>query len=369
MQSNRSLSIDVLRGLTVAVMIVVNSPGSWEYVYGPLLHAQWNGFTLTDWVFPSFLFVVGNSMSFSLDKYRQLGTSAFFTKVAKRTALIFLIGYLLLWFPFFRHNAEGEIYLKSIDATRIFGVLQRIALCYFIASVMIYYLSERATLILSAVVLFAYHLLLVLFGDLTLAGNAVLKFDLWMVGDTHMYHGEGLAFDPEGFLSTLPAVINVIGGYWAGVFLRKNGPTYETIAKMMVIGMILIFAGFAWDIFLPFNKKIWTSSYVLLTIGINLNLLALLVFVIDLQQKRRWTYFFDVFGKNTLFIYVASSLITDIMLFFSIGDNNIYDWFYVVVFQPIFGNYLGSFLFALAFLLMCWLLGLWMDKKKIYIKI
>ncbi|HRX00859.1 MAG TPA: DUF5009 domain-containing protein, partial [Cyclobacteriaceae bacterium] len=152
-------------------------------------------------------------------------------------------------------------------------------------------------------------------------------------------------------------------------FLRKNGPTYETIAKMMVIGMILIFAGFAWDIFLPFNKKIWTSSYVLLTIGINLNLLALLVFVIDLQQKRRWTYFFDVFGKNTLFIYVASSLITDIMLFFSIGDNNIYDWFYVVVFQPIFGNYLGSFLFALAFLLMCWLLGLWMDKKKIYIKI
>jgi len=248
-------------------------------------------------------------------------------------------------------------------------VLQRIALCYFIASVMIYYLSERATLILSAVVLFAYHLLLVLFGDLTLAGNAVLKFDLWMVGDAHMYHGEGLAFDPEGFLSTLPAVINVIGGYWAGIFLRKNGPTYEMIAKMMVIGMILIFAGFAWDIFLPFNKKIWTSSYVLLTIGINLNLLALLVFVIDLQQKRRWTYFFDVFGKNTLFIYVASSLITDIMLFFSIGDNNIYDWFYVVGFQPIFGNYLGSFLFALAFLLMCWLLGLWMDKKKIYIKI
>lgn len=359
---NRYLSLDVFRGMDVALMIVVNS--GFGKTYSPLLHADWHGFTVTDLVFPTFLFVVGNSMSFALPKYESLGNAAFLKKIFKRAAIIFLLGFLGYCFPFF----EGG-HLKPLSDTRIFGVLQRIALCYMFASLIIHYWKVKGALIFSLVALVLYRVLLGAFGDLTLEGNAALKLDLWLIGESHMYHGEGIAFDPEGLLSTLPSIVNVIAGYLAGLYLQRNGQNYETLAKMMMVGAMMIFMALWWDLFFPINKKLWTSSFVLQTVGIDLLVLPILVFVIDIAKKSQWTYFFEVFGRNTLFIYLFSEVFAVLLWTFNVGNQSAYSWIAENVFIGTLGDYRGSLAFALWIMLTCWLVGFIMDKKKIYVKV
>ncbi|MDG3582614.1 MULTISPECIES: acyltransferase family protein [Galbibacter] len=360
----RYLSLDVLRGLTLFLMIIVNTPGSWATIYKPLHHAHWHGFTLTDLVFPTFLFVVGNAMSFSMRKFEALGSAAFLKKVFKRTFLIFLIGFLLYWFPFVKDG-----HLKPLAETRIFGVLQRIALCYCFASLIIYYWKAKGALIFSIVALVGYHILMYAFGDYTMEGNAAIKTDLWLIGADHMYKGEGFPFDPEGLLSTLPSIVNVIVGYFAGAFLQKNGKNYETIAKLMMAGAVLTFAALGWDLLFPINKKIWTSSYVLLTVGIDLMVIAVLVYVIELLNKKSWTYFFEVLGKNPLFIYILSGIFATILFSVPMGDTSAYGWIAHHVFMSWMGDYFGSLMFALVFAMVLWGIAYFMDKKKIYIKV
>lgn len=361
---NRYLSLDVFRGLDVALMIIVNSPGNGSTTFSPLLHAEWNGFTLTDLVFPTFLFVVGNAMSFSMKKYENMGTPAFFKKVLKRTAIIFLLGFLMYWYPFFD---DGQ--LKSFSETRVFGVLQRIALCYMFASIILYFVKTKTAIWLSLAFLVGYHLILIGFGDLTLTGNAVLKLDEWLIGPNHMYHGEGIAFDPEGLLSTLPAIVNVIIGYLAGRFIQNNGQNYETVAKLMMFGFALIFAGLAWDLVLPINKKLWTSSFVLLTCGIDLMAIAILIYVLDMKKAKSWSYFFEVFGKNTLFIYLLSELFIITLFAIDINGESLYRWIADNIFISWSGGHMGSLLFALWVMLTCWAVGYFMDKKGIYVKV
>lgn len=365
----RYLSLDVFRGMDVALMIVVNTPGDHDSTFSPLLHAPWNGFTLTDLVFPTFLFLVGISLSFSLKNYESVGTSAVMKKVLKRTALIFLLGYLMYWFPFVEQNEAGEWLMKPIEETRIFGVLQRIALCYGLSAIIIHFIKIRSALIYSAVSLLLYWILMTEFGDGTLTGNAVLKLDAWLVGVNHLYKGEGLPFDPEGFLSTFPAVVNVIAGYCAGIYFKKKGPSYETIARMMMIGAAMIFVALAWDLLFPINKKLWTSSFVMITSGIDLMILAVLIYAIDLRQWKRWTYFFEVFGRNTLFLYLLSEVLAILLDTFSIQNENAHPWIFSNVFEPWAGGYFGSLFFALSFMLLCWAVGYWMDRRKIYVKI
>jgi Uncharacterized conserved protein len=361
---NRYLSLDVFRGLDVALMIVVNSPGNGSTTFAPLNHASWNGFTLTDLVFPTFLFVVGNSMSFSMKKYESLGNGAVFKKVFKRTAIIFLLGFLMYWFPFF-----DDGHLKPFAETRIFGVLQRIALCYMFASIILHFVKSKTAIWLSLIFLVAYHLILIGFGDLTLTGNAVLKLDEWLIGPNHMYHGEGIAFDPEGLLSTLPAIVNVIIGFLAGKFIQKNGQNFETISKLMMVGFALIFAGLTWDLLLPINKKLWTSSFVLLTCGIDLVAIATLIYFLDMKKTKGWSYFFEVFGKNTLFIYLLSELFVISLFSIDINGSSLYRWIADNVFISWSGGYVGSLLFALWIMLTCWVVGYFMDKKGIYVKV
>jgi predicted acyltransferase len=214
--NQRNLALDVFRGMTICFMIIVNSPGTWEIAYAPLLHAKWHGFTPTDLVFPSFLFAVGNAMAFVMYKYESQNSSVFWRKTLKRTALIFIIGYLMYWFPFFRESADGSLELRPIAETRILGVLQRIALCYFFASVIVRYCSAKVVVALSAAFLLIYWMIMWAFGDpndpYSLIGNAGLQLDLALFGEKHLYHGEGVAFDPEGLLSTLPAIVNVMPG-------------------------------------------------------------------------------------------------------------------------------------------------------------
>jgi predicted acyltransferase len=367
LNQQRYLSLDVFRGMDVALMIVVNSLGS-SKTYSPLNHAQWDGFTLTDLVFPTFLFVVGNAMSFSQKKYEEQGEGAFFVKILKRTAIIFLIGYFMYWFPFVQPGEAGWE-MKPFSDTRVFGVLQRIALCYFIASVVLHYMKIQGALLFSVIALIAYRLILGAFGDLSMEGNAGTTIDLWLLGPNHMYHGEGVAFEPEGLLSTLPSTVNVIAGYVTGIYLQRNGQTYETIAKMLMVGVVLLLLALWWDLLFPINKKLWTSSYVLLTVGIDLCALSILVFILDIAKQRGWTYFFEVFGRNTLFIYLLSEVFVIAMWSIPVGDTSLYRWIYVNIFQSWAGDMNGSPLFAIWVMLSCWFVGYLMDKRKIYVKV
>lgn len=274
----RFLALDVFRGMTICFMIIVNTPGSGAIPYSPLEHAIWHGFTPTDLVFPSFLFAVGNAMSFSLKKYETISNSAFLKKVLQRTILIFLLGYLMYWFPFFHLNSAGEMITAPISLTRIMGVLQRIALCYFFGSLMVHYLSSKQIIILSAILLIGYWFLLLAFGNtsqpLSMLGNAGLYLDKFLMGDDHLYHSEGIPFDPEGWLGTLPAIVNVIIGFFAGKFIQKKGETFECLSKLMLVGAVLICVALIWNMVFPINKKLWSSSFVLITSGIDLIIIS-----------------------------------------------------------------------------------------------
>lgn len=369
--SPRFTALDVFRGMTVCFMIIVNTPGNGATSYAPLQHANWNGFTPTDLVFPSFMFAVGNAMSFVMKKWVNMSNAAVLGKIFKRTIIIFLIGYLMYWFPFVHWNAAGGLDFNPISHTRIMGVLQRIALGYCAAALMIRYLKLNTVLTLSIAFLLIYWLILLMFGGddpYNMLTNAGTKLDMFLFGPDHLYHGEGVAFDPEGVLSTLPAIANVTFGYAAGKWIQEKGNSYEGLTKLLLVGVTLIFIALCWNNFFPINKKLWTGSFVLLTVGIDCVLLSALVFVIDFLQIKRFNYFFEVFGKNPLFIYLVSELGATLLWFTLIGKVPLYRWLFDNVYSHI-GMYVGSFLFAVSFMLVCWLLGYIMDKKKIYVRV
>ena len=371
--SPRFLSLDVFRGMTICFMIIVNNPGS-SVSFWPLNHAPWNGFTPTDLVFPSFLFAVGNAMSFTMKKYQQLGNAAVLAKIFKRTLLIFLIGYLMYWFPFFAVH-DGHWALKPIGHTRIVGVLQRIALCYCFASLMVHYLSKNAVYILSGIFLLGYWIILLTMGDhsdpLGMLTNAGTYLDKWVLGDAHMYHGEGVAFEPEGLLSTIPAIVNVIIGYYAGKFIQEKGKTYEAISKLILTGCLFIFIAICWDAVFPMNKKLWSSSFVFITTGIDLVVISFLIYVVEIKKWNyaNWTAFFMPFGKNPLFVYLVSEVLLTILAWIAIGGMGLPEWVNRSFYQVIAPGKVGSLLFAVSFMLVCWLVGYILDKRKIYIRV
>lgn len=369
----RFLGLDVFRGLTICLMIVVNTPGNYQTTFSPLLHAAWNGFTPTDLVFPSFLFAVGNAMSFVMNKWHDLKQSEVLWKIFKRTFIIFLLGYLMYWFPFVRWDANNHLVAAPFGNTRVFGVLQRIALCYGIAALLLYYFKTRTVVIISVILLFIYWIIMNVFGDpaapLSLEGNAVLRLDRWLLGDSHLYHGEGVAFDPEGLLSTLPAIANVVGGYVAGKFIQRKGSTYEGLTVLLIAGALILFLGYCWDLGFPINKKLWTSSFVLYTVGLDCLILGIIIYITQFLNKTNWTTFFVIFGRNPLFIYLLSEVGVIILYFIRVdAKTNLFQWIYLHIFSHA-GGYLGSLLFAVAFMLICWLVGYFLDRRKIYIRV
>jgi predicted acyltransferase len=372
-KSNRFLSLDVFRGLTICLMIVVNTPGTGAALYSYLVHTNWFGFTLADLVFPSFLFAMGNAMSFSMEKLKSATPGFVWKKILRRTFLIFMIGYLMYWFPFFKQGVNGWE-LKPITETRIMGVLQRIALCYFFASFLFYYFSKKTALIVSGIILLAYWLLLYLFGEsggaLAMATNAVTRLDLSLLGKGHIYKRDSIPFDPEGILSTLPSIVNVLAGYIAGVFVQQKGKTYEGIAKLLVMGFLFSSLALWWDLIFPISKKLWTSSFVLYTVGLDLSIMAILIYAVEIQKVKFGIGFFDVFGKNPLFIYLFSELFYVVLRLIPTSSGlDLFQWVSESVFQNIFPGAFGSLVTAIAFMLLCWLLGWWLNRKRIYIKI
>ena len=372
--SQRFLALDIFRGMTICFMIIVNTPGNGDTTYAPLLHAKWNGFTPTDLVFPSFMFAVGNALSFVMLKWSQLSQGQVIAKILKRTIIIFLLGYLMYWFPFVHYNEQHQLVANTFDHTRVFGVLQRIALGYCFAALMIYYLKPYRVLTLSVIFLLVYWLILLLFGETNdpynMLTNAGTKIDMWLLGPNHIYHGDGVAFEPEGLLSTLPSITNVTFGWLAGKWIQRKGKGYEGLAKLLMAGVLLVAIALAWDRFFPINKKLWTGSFVLLTVGIDCIILSVLIYITDFLQLRKWGYFFEVFGKNPLFIYLLSEVIAILLWFFRVGENYqpVYSWIFENVFRRT-GKYSGSFLFAISVMLFCWLVGFIMDKRKIYVRV
>ena len=371
--SERFLGLDIFRGMTICFMIIVNTPGHSATTFSPLLHAHWHGFTPTDLVFPSFLFAVGNALSFVMLRWDSLSQSQVLFKVFKRTALIFLLGFLLYWFPFFEPDQSGVWHFKPFAGTRILGVLQRIALCYGIAALMLYYFKLRISVVISVIILLAYWPLMYFLGSdpdpFSLTGNAALRVDNALMGERHLYHGEGIAFDPEGLLSTLPAIANVIGGAVVGSFLQRKGKTYEALTKLLLAGFTLFTIAYFWHLLFPINKKLWTSSFVVLTVGLDCIIIAGIVYVVDFMHKTRWSHFFEVFGKNSLFIYLLSEVLAILLYTMKTGSGK--SWFHTIYENSFgyIGGKIGSLLFALAFMLTCWFVGWWLDKRKIYIRV
>ena len=369
----RYLALDVLRGLTIALMVIVNTPGSWSHMYSPFAHAEWHGFTITDLVFPTFLFVVGNAMSFSMKKMEKMGQSVFLKKVFKRAALIFLIGWGLNAFPFFEYSESGEIVMINWAEVRLLGVLQRIALCYLFASLILFYLGKKGAIIYCFIALFGYWAVLYFFGDpadpYSMLGNFGSKLDLLLIGEKNLYMGEGVPFEPEGLLSTFPSVVNVIAGYFAGKLIQQIGNNIKTVKALFLGGLILIVLCLIWDLVFPINKKLWTSSYVLLTVGLDLFLIGFLIWVIEVWKKRSWTYPFEVFGRNPLILYVLSGVVITLFYSIEIGGKSLKGIIYEAAYTSWLSDKNASLLFALTYMLLIWLIGYWMDKKKIYIKV
>ncbi len=370
--SPRFTSLDVFRGITVCFMIIVNTSGNGATTFSPLMHASWHGFTPTDLVFPSFLFAVGNAMSFVMLKWQTQPQAQVIGKILKRTALIFLLGYLMYWFPFFKLDKAHHILPFPISQTRILGVLQRIALCYGIAAFLFYYLKPKTVVIISISLMLLYWGVLIWFGEtgneLTMTGNAGIILDKFLMGDAHMYHGEGIAFDPEGWLGTLPAIGNVVGGFIVGRFVQQKGNTYEGLAKLLLAGVSLIFIAWCWNFFLPINKKLWTGSFVLYTVGLDCIILSVVIYIIEFLKKTSWTPFFEVFGRNPLFVYLLSEVGATILYLIPVGKITLGGWLYLNVFK-LAGAYTGALLFAISWMLFCWCIGYILDKKKIYIRV
>ena len=362
-------AIDLLRGITVCFMIIVNTGGSGAEPYALLQHAEWHGFTPTDLVFPTFLFVVGNALAFTLPKMEGMGNGEAMMKILKRTALIFLLGYFMYWFPFIRVDESGEWALKPISDTRILGVLQRIALCYGISAIMLRAMPARKIWIIGVLILLGYWAMLAWGGDYTIEGNLVRQIDKFLLGDPHLYHGDDIAFDPEGLLSTLPALINVWAGYFAATHIRKHGNTYRTVADLLVAALIMLALAYLWDRLFPVNKKLWTSSFSVLTSGLSMAILAWLIYLSEIYKYKMGAGFFGVFGRNPLFIYLLSELIAILMWAIPAGERSVYEYVNDQVFQALMPGANGSLLFALTVMFTCWIAGLFLDKKRIYIRV
>lgn len=367
----RYQSIDFYRGITIAFMLIVNTPGSWSTVYPPLLHANWHGCTPTDLVFPSFMFIIGVSMWFSFEKYgRQLNRELGW-KIVRRTALIFGIGILLAKFP---------IYWEGWEEVRIMGVLQRLALGYGLAALLAVTLPGRWLYAAAAALLLGYWGILLgaappLEDPYGLVHNAVRQFDLAVLGSKHLWDGKGIPFDPEGILSTLPSIVTVLLGWWSGqIMQRHSAQKMLAVRDLLGWGVLLASAGLLWDMAFPINKSLWTSTFVLYAGGLSMIFLAASVWALDIAGgSKRYATFFLVFGANPLFAYVLAGLITRVfgmIRWTSDGEEiSAFGWPYERLIKPLNDGPFGSLVFALSFMLICWSVCLVLYRRKIFVKI
>lgn len=389
--SGRLLSLDILRGVTIAGMILVNNPGSWSHIYTPLEHAPWNGLTPTDLVFPFFMFIMGISTFFSLRKFEFKPSKHLLEKILRRTVLIYLIGLAIAWFSNFCYGLSradaaiplGERILdaaNSFDHLRLVGVMPRLALCYCAASLIAITVRHRLVPWLIAGILVVYSFILLLgHGYDFSSDNIIYIVDKAILGENHMYKGlvvDGVnnVFDPEGLLSTLPAIAHVLIGFMCGEAIMSTKDNFKRISDLFITGTILMFAGFLLSYGLPINKNIWSPTFVLTTCGLAANFLGLLIWIIDIRGNKAWSRFFESFGINPLFLYVLGGvlgiLFGSIKVPFGAESISIKSLIYKEALVPMFGSEIfASCIYAILFVCLNWCIGYILYKKKIYIKI
>lgn len=359
---NRLQSLDIFRGLTIAFMIIVNTAGDGSLAYGALQHASWHGFTPTDLVFPSFVFITGVSAWFAFRKTNHTLTPELFRKIAKRTFILFLLGVIMYAFPWVG---------VPLSSYRILGVLQRIALCYGIGSVLCLIMNHKQIIGLSVALLLGYWFLMLGFGDYTLENNAVRHLDRFLFGDSHLYHGDGVAFDPEGLLSTMPSIVTFLIGYLVGQYIGTTDDKSLIIKNLSIAATAMIIGGMLWHFAFPINKKLWTSSYVLSAAGLSLAIFNVSYYVIDVLKIQKWGNFLVVFGTNAILAYLISEYLIMILtglIKFSDGTNAQEVSF--SIFRQMFGaTSFASLLWSLAYVGVCWLMVYPFYRKKIFLKV
>lgn len=384
--SSRLLSLDILRGITIAGMILVNNPGSWGSIYAPLQHAAWNGLTPTDLIFPFFMFIMGISTYISLRKFNFEYSKETVQKIIKRTIIIFLIGLGLAWFGLsfgtFRSLSENNLSffdrlfqsITNFEHIRTLGVMQRLALTYGITSLIVVFIKHKYIPHIIVVTLLGYFLLLLFGNGFEFSENNIISIvDKAILGVNHIYKDSGIALDPEGLLSTIPATCHVLVGFLCGKILMEVKDNQIRITRLFIIGTILTFGGFLLSYGCPINKKIWSPTFLLVTCGLASSFLALLIWIIDIKGHKRWSVFFESFGVNPLFIYVLAGVLSIVVGNITFTYQNVsislQGFIYNHVLQPYLGDYLGSFVFALLFVAITWFVGNILYKRKIYIKI
>ena len=383
-ENKRLLSLDILRGITIAGMLLVNNPGTWSYIYKPLEHADWIGLTPTDLVFPFFVFCMGVSMAFSLKKFNYKMSGPLMWKVVRRTVILFLIGWVVQWFGHLvRGLCRGDSFgdaVNIIDSLRYLGVFQRLALVYFFGSLCAVLFKRKFIPWLVGIILVVYALILG-FGhgyDFSLE-NIIAQIDNSVLGTDHMYHewayGEQLSFDPEGILSTLPCIAHVLIGYLVGRMILSVHNNTERVTTMLLWGTVMLLAGWLLQYGIPCGKKMWSSTFVMITCGMAMCIQAMLIHFVDIKGKKGgWTRFFGSFGVNPLALYLIGTILAILFGAIPVGHDAeggnitihsaVYDFF-----TSFCNEYTASALYAIAFVLLNWLIGNILYKKKIYIKI
>ncbi len=368
--SNRLISLDAFRGLTMMSMVLVNNPGNGEYVYSPLEHAEWNGFTFTDLIFPSFLFIVGTSMAFSFARRLQQGDRhQLFIQLVRRSIIIFALGFML--------NALSLFYDSHI---RILGVLQRIAICYFFTGLMAMYFKSAALWIAGILLLVVYSLG-ILYVPVPGYGAGVLEPEgslCWwldsLILSGHTYGGSPASgFDPEGIWSTLTAIVTTLAGYGAGLLLRSEREESGKLIVLFTRANLCLLLSYLTTAFMPINKQLWTVPYVFLCAGLDLHILGMFYYLIDIRGYRRGITPILVYGSNAIFIYVGSWVLRSILDPIQIGSGeaalNVWDFcyekFYAVWLSPINASLALSLSYVLLWLGITSILY----RKKIFLKV
>lgn len=384
---SRLLALDILRGITIAGMILVNNPGTWSNIYAPLRHAEWHGLTPTDLVFPFFMFIMGISTYFSLRKYQFEFTWQSFAKILRRTIVIYLIGIFIAWFGMFLRGICGDkSFIDAVctfDHIRVLGVMPRLALCYGIGATMALLIPHKGLPWTVAGLLAIYTVILLVGNGLEFSESSILYIvDNKVLGPNHLYAdtvgGVRLHLDPEGLLSTIPSIAHMLIGFICGGLIMRTKDNNLRINSLFIVGTILTFSGFLLDYGLPINKKIWSPTFVLTTCGLASSFLGLLIWIIDIKGYKKWCRFFESFGVNPLFMYCLGAILSIVLGAISVpwssaesGYISLRNILYRECIVPLCGDNicLASLIFAIVFVLINWCIGYILYRKKIYIKI
>jgi predicted acyltransferase len=383
----RIQSLDVFRGITILMMIFVNNPGSWNYMYAPFKHAEWNGWTPTDAIFPFFIFIMGVSIVWAFTNKIEAGIARqqLYKEIASRTLKLFGLGLLLNLLSINLLAPDYHWVSESLFKVRIMGVLQRLALVYAITSFLFLKVSPATLVKISLLFLAIYWVVMFyvpfmvlsngmmidLTGCLEPGKNFAAYVDNIVFGANHVYVTQNtlIPYDPEGILSTLPAVVSCIIGVLTGLYLKNKSPIFPQIATLIVWGIFFVFIGQILGHWFPINKTLWSPSYVFFMAGLALVFLAINMYLFDNRKPNAFARFFKVFGMNAIFFFMFSGVLARLLLMFKMGDVRLRDWLFTHVFSQAFGNMGGSLMFSVVFLLISYLVLNEMYRRKIFWKV